>query len=157
VGDPRFERTVILIVEQGLDGTVGIVVNKPIGEQPLASVFKALRQKDGDAKGSVRVFLGRPGPTGNRLRSPQSRLPSARDRRDHGSPFDDVKVAIIARINALPPLPPTPEPEPTPEFSVASYARAHGLDGRDLRKRLRAAGLKAPYALADVEKVALSS
>ena len=60
VGDPRFERTVILIVEQGPDGTVGIVVNKPIGEQPLASVFKALGQKDGDAAGSVRVFSGGP-------------------------------------------------------------------------------------------------
>ena len=60
VGDPRFERTVILIVEQGPDGALGIVVNKPIGEQPLASVFKALGQKDGDATGSVRVFSGGP-------------------------------------------------------------------------------------------------
>jgi putative transcriptional regulator len=60
VGDPRFERTVILIVEQGPDGTLGIVVNKPIGEQPLASVFKALGQKDGDATGSMRVFSGGP-------------------------------------------------------------------------------------------------
>ena len=60
VGDPRFERTVIPIVEQGPDGTLGIVVNKPIGEQPLASVFKALGQKDGDAAGSVRVFSGGP-------------------------------------------------------------------------------------------------
>jgi putative transcriptional regulator len=60
VGDPRFERTVILIVEQGPDGTLGIVINKPIGEQPLASVFKALGQKDGDATGSVRVFSGGP-------------------------------------------------------------------------------------------------
>jgi putative transcriptional regulator len=60
VGDPRFERTVILIVEQGPDGALGIIVNKPIGEQPLASVFKALGQKDGDATGSVRVFSGGP-------------------------------------------------------------------------------------------------
>jgi putative transcriptional regulator len=60
VGDPRFERTVILIVEQGPDGTLGIVINKPIGEQPLASVFQALGQKDGDATGSVRVFSGGP-------------------------------------------------------------------------------------------------
>jgi putative transcriptional regulator len=60
VGDPRFERTVILIVEQGPDGTLGIVVNKPIGEQPLASVFQALGQKDGDAPGSMRVFSGGP-------------------------------------------------------------------------------------------------
>ena len=60
VGDPRFERTVILIVEQGPDGTLGIVINKPIGEQPLASVFQALGQNDGDATGSVRVFSGGP-------------------------------------------------------------------------------------------------
>ena len=60
VGDPRFERAVILIVEQGPDGTLGIVINKPIGEQPLASVFQALGQKDGDATGSVRVFSGGP-------------------------------------------------------------------------------------------------
>ena len=60
VGDPRFGRTVILIVEQGPDGTLGIVVNKPIGDQPLASVFQALGQKDGDATGSVRVFSGGP-------------------------------------------------------------------------------------------------
>ena len=60
VGDPRFERTVILIVEQGPDRALGIVINTPIGEQPLASVFKALGQKDGDATGSVRVFSGGP-------------------------------------------------------------------------------------------------
>ncbi len=56
MGDPRFERTVILIVEHGPDGTLGIVIDKPIREQPLASVFKALGQKDGDVTGSVRVF-----------------------------------------------------------------------------------------------------
>ena len=64
-----------------------------------------------------------------------------------------AKPAIIARITKLPPLP-TPEPTPAAEpaeFSVAGYARAHGLDARDLRKRLRNAGKRAPYALADVE------
>ncbi len=60
MGDPRFERTVILIVEHGPDGTLGIVIDKPIREQPLASVFKALGQKDGDATGSVRVFSAGP-------------------------------------------------------------------------------------------------
>ena len=39
IGDPRFERAVILIVEDGPDGAVGIVINKPIGEQPLASAY----------------------------------------------------------------------------------------------------------------------
>jgi putative transcriptional regulator len=61
MADPRFERTVILIVEHGPDGALGIVINKPIGEQPLASVFKGLGQKDGDVvTGSVRVFSGGP-------------------------------------------------------------------------------------------------
>jgi putative transcriptional regulator len=60
MGDPRFERTVILIVEDGPDGAVGIVINKPVGEQPLASVFKALGQKGRDVPGSVRIFSGGP-------------------------------------------------------------------------------------------------
>src|ERR1700752_594808 len=51
MGDPRFERTVILVVEHGPGGAFGIVINKPIGEQPLASVFKALGQKEGDVTG----------------------------------------------------------------------------------------------------------
>ena len=74
-----------------------------------------------------------------------------------------AKAVIIARINQLPPLA-APEPDPTPEptpgaagepeaFSAASYAAAHGMDGRELRKRLRAAGLKAPYTLEQVEEV----
>jgi putative transcriptional regulator len=60
IGDPRFARTVILVVEHGPGGAVGIVINKPIGEQPLASVFKALGQKEGDVTGSVRIFSGGP-------------------------------------------------------------------------------------------------
>jgi putative transcriptional regulator len=60
IGDPRFERTVILVVEHGPGGAFGIVINKPIGEQPLASVFKALGQKEGDVTGSVRIFSGGP-------------------------------------------------------------------------------------------------
>jgi cell division septation protein DedD len=76
------------------------------------------------------------------------------------------KAALIAKINSLPPLA-APEPEPTPEptpaaaaepetFSVAAYAAAHGLDGREIRKKLRAAGKRAPYALSDVEAVVKS-
>jgi hypothetical protein len=67
-----------------------------------------------------------------------------------------AKAALIARITALPSLEPTPTPaaaEPTPEsVSVAGYAAAHGLDGRELRKKLRASGLRAPYTLEQVLK-----
>jgi putative transcriptional regulator len=60
MGDPHFERTVILIVEHGAGGAVGIVINEPIGEQPLGGLLKALGQTDGDVTGSVRVFSGGP-------------------------------------------------------------------------------------------------
>ena len=60
MGDPRFERAVILIVKHGPGGAIGIAINKPIGEQPLTSFFKALGQKNGDVTGSVRVFSGGP-------------------------------------------------------------------------------------------------
>ena len=60
MGDPRFERAVILIVEHGPGGAMGIVVNKPIGEEPLASVLKALGEDDSDVAGGVRLFSGGP-------------------------------------------------------------------------------------------------
>ena len=60
MGDPRFERAVILIVEHGPGGAMGIVVNKPIGDEPLAGVLEALGQDDSDVAGSVRLFSGGP-------------------------------------------------------------------------------------------------
>jgi putative transcriptional regulator len=42
MGDPRFERTVILIVQHDPGGALGIVINKPIGETSIASVLEAL-------------------------------------------------------------------------------------------------------------------
>ena len=60
IGDPRFERTVILIVQDGPNGAVGIVINKPIGKQPLADIFKALGRKESNVTASVRIFAGGP-------------------------------------------------------------------------------------------------
>ena len=56
MGDPRFERTVILIVQHDPSGALGIVINKPIGEPSIASVLEALGQKGGEISGTVRVF-----------------------------------------------------------------------------------------------------
>jgi putative transcriptional regulator len=60
IGDPHFERTVILIVQHSRSGAVGIVINKPIGETSIAGMFQALGQKGGDMPGDVRVFSGGP-------------------------------------------------------------------------------------------------
>jgi putative transcriptional regulator len=60
MGDPRFERTVILIIQHSPSGALGIVINKPIGETSVASVIEALGQKGSDVAGDVRVFSGGP-------------------------------------------------------------------------------------------------
>ena len=60
MGDPRFAGAVILVVEHSPSGALGLVINKPIGEQPLASVLEALGQKDAEVTGSVRIFSGGP-------------------------------------------------------------------------------------------------
>ena len=60
MGDPRFERTVILIIEDDATGALGIVVNRPVGEQPLASLLDAVGEKSAGVTGSVPIFSGGP-------------------------------------------------------------------------------------------------
>ena len=55
-----FERTVILIVQHRPSGSLGIIINKPIREISIASLFEALNQNGGDVAGDVRVFSGGP-------------------------------------------------------------------------------------------------
>ena len=60
IGDPHFDRAVILIIQHSPSGAVGIVINKPVGETSIASMFGALGQEGGDIPGDVRVFSGGP-------------------------------------------------------------------------------------------------
>jgi putative transcriptional regulator len=60
MGDPRFERTVILLVEHNQRGAFGIVINRPIGERPLASVLESFGEKTAGIAGTARVFWGGP-------------------------------------------------------------------------------------------------
>ena len=60
MGDPRFDRTVILMVRHDKDGAFGIVVNRPIGERPIADILDMLGQKEPKAAGTVRIVSGGP-------------------------------------------------------------------------------------------------
>jgi len=60
MGDPRFQRTVILMVEHSPNGALGLAVNLPIGERPLASLLEMLGEKDVNVAGKVRIFAGGP-------------------------------------------------------------------------------------------------
>jgi putative transcriptional regulator len=60
MGDPRFAHAVIFMARHDNSGALGIVINKPVGERPLASLLEALGDKEAGAEGSVRLFAGGP-------------------------------------------------------------------------------------------------
>ena len=60
MSDPRFGHTVILMVRHGAGGALGIVLNHPLGERPLASLLEALGEKNDGITGTLRIFSGGP-------------------------------------------------------------------------------------------------
>jgi putative transcriptional regulator len=60
ITDPRFARTVILMVQHDRNGALGIVVNLPVGERPVANLLEMIGEPDSKAAGTVRIFAGGP-------------------------------------------------------------------------------------------------
>ncbi|HEY1795536.1 MAG TPA: YqgE/AlgH family protein [Stellaceae bacterium] len=65
MGDPRFSHAVILILSHDADGALGIVINRPLEEKPIADILAAAasskdREPDPDINGTIRVFAGGP-------------------------------------------------------------------------------------------------
>lgn len=60
MGDPRFERAVILMVRHDKDGAFGLVVNRPIAERPLADLLAVLGDNDTTVAGTIRILAGGP-------------------------------------------------------------------------------------------------
>ena len=60
MSDPRFRQTVILMAQHNEDGALGVVINRPLQELPLAKLLGALGLDSKGISGSVRVFAGGP-------------------------------------------------------------------------------------------------
>ena len=60
MSDPRFRHTVILMVRHNKDGALGIVINRPARELPVAKLLDALGLDSKGSEGSVRLFAGGP-------------------------------------------------------------------------------------------------
>ena len=60
IGDPRFAHTVILMVRHDKEGALGIVINRPVGEQSIASLLEGTGEDVSGIEGSLRVFAGGP-------------------------------------------------------------------------------------------------
>ena len=60
MSDPRFRRTVILMVQHNDKGALGIAINRPVSEVPIAKLLDAFGLDGKGTDGSVRVFAGGP-------------------------------------------------------------------------------------------------
>jgi putative transcriptional regulator len=60
IGDPRFAHTVILMVRHDGQGAFGIVINRPVGEGPIASLLEGPGEDVSGISGNVRIFAGGP-------------------------------------------------------------------------------------------------
>ena len=60
MGDPRFAQTVILMVRHDASGAFGLVINRPIGEGPIANLLRAIGDTDTSATGRIRIYAGGP-------------------------------------------------------------------------------------------------
>ncbi|MBV8336810.1 MAG: YqgE/AlgH family protein [Alphaproteobacteria bacterium] len=60
IGDPRFSHTVILMVKHDSEGALGIVINRPVGEEPIASLLEGTGEDVSGIEGKLRVFYGGP-------------------------------------------------------------------------------------------------
>ena len=58
--DPRFRETVILMVRHSKDGAMGLVINRPAGDQRLSRILQDLGDDGAGATGSVPIYVGGP-------------------------------------------------------------------------------------------------
>ena len=60
MGDPRFAGTVMVMIQHGIGGALGVAINRPVGDRPMAEMLRAIGEDPGHATGSLTVFLGGP-------------------------------------------------------------------------------------------------
>ena len=59
MGDPRFDRTVILMIRHDAKGAFGLVVNRVVGRKTISALLETMGEKI-DAPNSVPVYYGGP-------------------------------------------------------------------------------------------------
>jgi putative transcriptional regulator len=57
---PPFEHAVVLVAQHDKDGALGVVINQPLGQRPLASLLQAFGADASGVSGNVRLFVGGP-------------------------------------------------------------------------------------------------
>jgi len=60
MGDPQFAGAVVVMIQHGIGGALGVAINRPMADRPIADLMRALGEDPEGAKGSLTVFLGGP-------------------------------------------------------------------------------------------------
>ena len=60
LSDPRFTRTVIYMVKHDARGATGLIINRPIGDVPIAVLLKQTGLPETGVTGSVKLHVGGP-------------------------------------------------------------------------------------------------
>ena len=60
MSDPRFVQTVILMVRHDATGAMGLIVNRPIGEVPVARLLEGVGLDGTGVQGDIRLHYGGP-------------------------------------------------------------------------------------------------
>lgn len=60
MGDPRFERAVILVCAHSAEGAMGLIVNKPLRDTSFLDLLTQLKIPRGDQGRDIRVHFGGP-------------------------------------------------------------------------------------------------
>ena len=60
MGDPRFARTVIYVVDHNAEGAMGLVINRSFGEGPWNALLEGFGVEHENVSGSVRLYYGGP-------------------------------------------------------------------------------------------------
>jgi putative transcriptional regulator len=58
--DPRFYHAVILLVQHDRGGAFGLIVNRPVDQEPLAQLLAELGQRTEGASGKIEIYAGGP-------------------------------------------------------------------------------------------------
>jgi putative transcriptional regulator len=57
---PEFDHTVILLAQHNAAGALGIVINRPLKERPIADLLKAFGADPSGVEGTIDIFAGGP-------------------------------------------------------------------------------------------------
>ncbi len=95
MGDPRFQRTVIYMIEHSRDGAMGLIVNVPMGAVPTAMLFNRLGLDGDGVEAEVEVYFGGP------VDPERGFLLHSTDVLLRGSVLVDERVALTGRPEML--------------------------------------------------------